>query len=540
MRSEESGTAEIPTLEVPAGRALFEGPARQALERAVLPPYLRRQRWFGGKARLIESVRFADWGDLPAGSTWAFLTLLEVHFEDGSDLYTLPLAVSTGEAAARIVRTMRSRVLARLTGPDGEALLHDALADDSACAALLGAIAEGRELALRAGRVRAFPTAAYPALRGRPEDPLPAAPGPETSSNSLVLFGGRLLLKLFRRLQAGTNPDFEVGRYLTEATDFDRIPKVAGAIEYHAPGGEHVTLAILQALVPNQGDGWHHTLEELGRYFARACGRDHGPGTQVTIGPYPEAAALGRRTAELHRALAAGAADPAFAPEPMTEADVAALAQDILAQGRQALEGMRTSLGRLPESVAPAARQFLEEAPAVLRQWAEAPGARPGATKIRCHGDYHLGQVLWADNDFVILDFEGEPTRTVEERRAKQSPLKDVAGMLRSFDYAAYAGLFAFTKDRPDDFERLAPWAERWRQGVSDAFLREYRATAAGAGLLPADAAQSEALLGAFLLAKALYELVYELNNRPDWVRIPLRGILSLLAAGRGVKRSVT
>jgi maltose alpha-D-glucosyltransferase/alpha-amylase len=535
MGSDDRPDPEIPTLEAPAGRALFEGPARQALERSVLPAYLRRQRWFGGKARRIESVRFADWGDLPAGSTWAFLTLLEVRFADGgADLYCLPLAVGSGAGAARIAQTMRSRVLARLTGPNGEAVLYDAPADDNACAALLAAIAEGRELALKAGRVRAYVTAAYPALRGDPSEPLPAERGPETSSNTLVLYGRRLLLKLFRRLEAGTNPDFEIGRYLTEQTDFDRIPKVAGTIEYHAPGGDHYTLAILQALVANQGDGWHYTLDELSRYFARAAGQ--GPGA---VGPYLHAAAtLGRRTGEMHRALAAGKSDPAFAPEPMTEADLAALARDVLAQGRQALEGMRASLARLPESVAPAARQFLEEAPAALRQWEAAPGVRPGAPKVRCHGDYHLGQVLWADGDFVILDFEGEPTRTVEERRAKQSPLKDVAGMLRSFDYAAYASLFAFTKDRPDDFGRLAPSAERWRQAVSDAFLSAYRATAGD--LLPADPAQAEALLDGFLLAKAFYELLYELNNRPDWVGIPLRGILALLEAGRPAERSLS
>jgi maltose alpha-D-glucosyltransferase / alpha-amylase len=520
MRNEEGP----PTLEAPAGRALFEGPARQALERAVLPQYLRGQRWFGGKARQIESVRFADWGELPAGATWAFLTLIEVRFQDGgADLYCLPLAVGRGGAASRALQTMRSRVLARLSGPDGEAVLYDAPADDNACRAMLSAIAEGRELPLRSGRVRAFATAAYSKLRGDPGEPLAVERGPETSSNTLVLFGRRLLLKLFRRLEAGTNPDFEVGRYLTEATDFDRIPKVAGAIEYHRPGGEHFTLAILQALVAHQADGWHHALDELSRYFERVAGKG-----EEGVGPYEQVAAtLGRRTAEMHRALAAGRSDPAFAPEPMTEADVAALGRETQAQGRRALEGMRASLGRLPESVAPAAREFLEEAPGVLRRWAEAPGVRPGAVKIRCHGDYHLGQVLWADGDFVILDFEGEPTRTVEERRAKQSPLKDVAGMLRSFDYAAYAGLFAFTRERPGDFGRLAPWAERWRQVVSAAFLDAYRATAAD--LLPADAAQCAALLDGFLLAKAFYELVYELNNRPDWVRIPLRGILALM-----------
>ncbi len=522
-------------MEVPAGRALFEGPARQALERAALPAYLRGQRWFGGKARQIESVRFADWGEMPAGATPAFLTLIEVRFRDGgADLYCLPLAVGGGDAASRIVQTMRSHVLARLSGPDGEAVLYDAPADDGACQALLGAIAEGRELALKAGRLRAFATAAYKELRGEPGETLAAERGPETSSNTLVRFGRRLLLKLFRRLEAGTNPELEVGRYLTEATGFDRIPKVAGAIEYHRPGGEHFTLAILQALVAHQGDGWHHTLDELGRYFERLTGAG-----EEDVGPYEQTAAtLGRRTAQMHRALAGGKSDPAFAPEPMTVADVAALAEEIQTQGRRALEGTIAGLKRLPAEVAPAAREFLEQAPAALRRWAAAPAVRPGALKIRCHGDYHLGQVLWADGDFIILDFEGEPTRTVAQRRARQSPLKDVAGMLRSFDYAAYAGLFAFTHDRPADFGRLAPSAERWRRGVSAAFLGAYRATAAD--LLPADTAQGAALLDAFLLAKALYELVYELNNRPDWVRIPLRGILALMETGREVERSVS
>jgi maltose alpha-D-glucosyltransferase/alpha-amylase len=184
--------------------------------------------------------------------------------------------------------------------------------------------------------------------------------------------------------------------------------------------------------------------------------------------------------------------------------------------------------------VAPAARRLLEEAPAALRRMQEGSPVRPGALKLRVHGDYHLGQVLWVENDFVILDFEGEPTRAVDERRAKQPPLKDVAGMLRSFDYAAYAGLFAFTQNAPDDFARLRPWAELWRQWVCAAFLREYRAAAGNAAFLPSDPGQFAALLDTFVLAKAFYELVYELNNRPDWVRIPLRGILALLESGQG------
>jgi maltose alpha-D-glucosyltransferase/alpha-amylase len=154
----------------------------------------------------------------------------------------------------------------------------------------------------------------------------------------------------------------------------------------------------------------------------------------------------------------------------------------------------------------------------------------PAATKIRIHGDYHLGQVLWVDNDFVILDFEGEPARTVEDRRQKASALRDVAGMLRSYHYAAYAGLFAFTRERPDDFARLEPWADLWHQWAAAAFLRGYRQAAGRARFVPGDPAAFAGLLDGFVLGKAFYELAYELNNRPDWVRIPLRGILALIA----------
>jgi len=254
------------------------------------------------------------------------------------------------------------------------------------------------------------------------------------------------------------------------------------------------------------------------------------PGALEAIGAYLHAAGtLGRRTAEMHLALA-DANDPDFAPEPFAPADAARLRESIREQGRKALATLRDNWEKLPEEVAPSARRLLDEGPGVLERLNQESPVHPDADKIRCHGDYHLGQVLRVENDFVILDFEGEPTRTVEERRAKQSPLKDVAGMVRSYHYAAYAGLFAFTQNDPDVFGRLEPWAELWFQWVSAAFLREYRAAAEGAAFLPSDPAP---LLDAFMLDKAFYELNYELNNRPDWVRIPLRGILALLDEGR-------
>jgi maltose alpha-D-glucosyltransferase/alpha-amylase len=565
----------LPAVEV-AGDwdGVLEG-ARVALEGSVLPGYLRSQRWFGGKARRVESVHLEDWGGLPGGSGRTFWALLDVWFADGaSDLYLLPVGVADGPAAVRMVESMRPWVLATLHGPAGEAVLHDALADDAACTAILNAIGDQREFVTQQGRIRGVPTAAFARLRGDASRRLPVVRGPATSSNSLVFYGRRLVLKLFRRLEVGVNPDMEVGRFLTEESPFGRTPATAGGLEYQRPGSPPMSLAIVQALAPNQGDGWRHAIDELGRYYDRASGRMHGPdplppdprrlaelvdaipppgALEIIDGWLHTAAVLGRRTAEMHLALCATGGlsaralgevetradkppvahtlDPAFVPEPVTDADLAALRNEIAGQARRALAALRDNLDRLQAQVQLAAAPLMHDADLPERAGRSVPD-HVAAAKIRCHGDYHLGQVLWVENDFVILDFEGEPTRTVEERRAKQSPLKDVAGMLRSFDYAAHAGLFAFTHSRPDDFFRLTPWADLWRQWVSAAFLRAYRDAAGPAPFMPAEQERFTALLDAFLLGKAFYELAYELNNRPDWVRIPLWGVLSLLGLG--------
>jgi maltose alpha-D-glucosyltransferase/alpha-amylase len=543
----------IPTLKGAVSReSLLDDNARQVLEQTVLPGYLRAQRWFGGKAQQIQSIRLVDWGELPTPKSQAFLALFEVELAGkGTDLYFLPLGVATGAGADWMLESQAAWVIARLSGPDGDAVLHDALANDSTCTALLDAIGSGREMATRHGQVRMFPTGAFRELRGSDEAPLPVVRGPATSSNSLVFYGERLLLKLFRRLEVGVNPDFEIGRFLTEESPFDRIPRVAGAMEYQRGGQGPITLAILQALVPNQGDGWRHVLAELAPYYERvATQTPTGEGLTPDRRPLPElaqqtppaavreaigsylqtAATLGRRTAQMHLALAGAANNPAFAPQPRSPTDAAALFDSIRREAKLSLTALRDNRERLPEEVRLEAGQLLEEGPRALERLGEGTPFRASATKIRCHGDYHLGQVLWVDNDFIILDFEGEPTRTVEQRRAKVSPLRDVAGMVRSYHYAAYAGLFNYTQNRPEDFGRLEPWAELWYQWTAASFLRAYRETAREADFLPSDPSSFTALLDGFMMEKAFYELAYELNNRPDWVRIPLRGILNLLA----------
>ncbi len=529
------------------------GPARERLEGSILPEFLRRQRWFAGKARTLSGVRIADLTSLGALPGRATLALLDVRFDDGgADTYLLPLAVATGPDAARLAADPRWGV-ATLEGPGGVAGLHDALADDGFCRALVDAIGSDRALPAGSGVFRGLSTEAFARARGATGADLPVRRSSAEQSNSAIILGDRLILKFFRRVEPGVNPDFEIGRFLTERARFTRVPETAGALEYRANGGEPSTVGILQGLVPNQGSGWEHALGELVGYYERAALRPElppdvsgvstldlaatGPPGPVreTLGPALEdAATLGRRTAEMHLALACDGRDPAFAPQPLSAGDLAALASDIRAQVETTLAALRRTLDGLPGPARDEGRLVLEGAPGLLDVLERLRAAEPGSAAIRVHGDYHLGQVLRVDSDYIILDFEGEPARPLAKRREKQSPVKDVVGMLRSFDYAAFAGLFAAAADRPELAGRLEPWARCWQAWTSAAFLRSYLATAGAAPFLPRDRADLATWLAAYTLDKALYELLYELNNRPDWVRIPLRGIVAMLGRGGG------
>jgi maltose alpha-D-glucosyltransferase/alpha-amylase len=365
------------------------------------------------------------------------------------------------------------------------------------------------------------------------------------------VYGERLALKVYRRLGEGVNPDLEIGRFLTDRAGFAHIPPVLGALEYQAERGASQTLAMLQGYVVNQGNAWRHTVDQVEQFFERVLEPRDGPhelsiprGNPLAlldqelpplvfeIGSYLETARLlGQRSAELHRALASDPDDPEFAPEPFTSLYQRSLYQSIRTGAVRALDLLRDRLPHLPEQSVSEARALLERREALLEAIRTIVGERIGGMRIRCHGDFHLGQLLCAGNDFTIIDFEGEPARSLGERRLKRSPLRDVAGMLRSFDYAVHHPLLGSGEGstRHEDVPQLEPWACFWRQWVSSAYLHAYLPGVSEAGVVPTEREELERLLRALLLDKATYELHYELNNRPDWVRIPIRGILDLL-----------
>jgi maltose alpha-D-glucosyltransferase / alpha-amylase len=347
-------------------------------------------------------------------------------------------------------------------------------------------------------------------------------------SNSSIIYGERVFLKLYRRLEEGVNPDAEILRFLG-ARSFPQVPPFRGALEFRRAGRAPQVLALATGMVANNGDAWSFTLRELTRQLECVVAGDANGAKQIEAVYVARAAQLGQRTGALHLALAADVDDANFAPEPLTAADFAELAETVRTTADQVLTGLS---GRL-DALDPAARRFASEllsAEPALRARIAALDAQPvAAAKTRTHGDYHLGQVLNAGGDFVIIDFEGEPARPLAERRRKRSPLRDVAGMLRSFHYAAHSALGTFTERRVE----LEPHAERWHERARSAFLSAWIETTAGASFVPVERAEFARLLDAFLLEKALYEVAYELNNRPAWLGIPLRGAVQIL---RGVR----
>ncbi|HEX7018451.1 MAG TPA: maltose alpha-D-glucosyltransferase [Gemmatimonadaceae bacterium] len=526
-----------------AWETVLDGNVRTLVEKESLLPFLHRQRWFGGKARPVRAARFIDWGLVRRGASPLFMSIVEVEYQDGGrERYFLPLSVVPGQE----VPADAQNAVARITGARKGVLVESGSADEFA-SALLAMLEQGGGIPTKRGVIRAIQTTAFADLRG--EEPLPFRRLAAEQSNTSVAFGHRLIMKLFRRIEAGPNPDVEIGRQLTTTMTFDRVPKVAGSIQYELGGDAPSDLAVVQQLVSSQADGWTHALDELARFFDDLEGSgdptpdlllperslvsllDETTPARVSdlSGAYVDSARLlGRRTAELHLALAGETRDAAFVPEPFGKTQIAAVIADASAHLRRATDPIERAVPTLPREVAADAERVLRDPAVVGDRLRAADALELTISRIRIHGDYHLGQVLWSEGDFYLLDFEGEPARPLAERRAKQSPLKDVAGMLRSFSYAAYAALFAHTATRPAEFERLERWAHVWQIWTSASFLRGYLSAAGRATFLPADIRQFEALLILFRLDKALYELNYELNNRPEWLRIPLRGILEL------------
>jgi maltose alpha-D-glucosyltransferase/alpha-amylase len=521
----------------------LEGEARARLE-AALPGFLTGRRWFRSKARPLRRARVTDCVRLELPDEAVRLALLEVEFAEGpAEAYVLPLrfAAGAGEWPGALARV-------RLATRQGErvGVLEEASGHPGFAKALLDALARRRRLRGRSVELRGQPTRRFRELAG--EGSPTARPLGVEQTNTSWRFGERLVGKLLRRLDEGESPELELSRHLSERAGYRNAAPLAGWLELVRGREEPVaTLALFHGWIPNEGDAWSFTLDQIELYLETvAARRDPAlpPPGELLAGPLPEetgsplapylelARLLGRRTGELHRALASDVGDPAFVPEPVTPFSQRAAYQALRSLAVRVFDRLNTSLAALPDALRPAAQALLEREADLLGRLREDADVAPGGWLVRCHGDYHLGQLLYTGGDFHVIDFEGEPARSLAERRRKRSALADVAGMLRSFDYATRSVL-ADTGEggrlRPEDAEALRPWARHWTHAVSRVFLASYLESVAPARLLPEDPERLRRSLDLHLLEKILYELGYELDNRPEWVAIPLSGLLERL-----------
>src|SRR5246127_3167595 len=514
----------------------------------LLPSYLATQRWFGGKARQIRSAEISDIVPLNKTRFEAFVLFVHLEYTTGpGEMYVLPLIwTEEPESAATDLK-----VHSAARGTDLH--LRNALTDDEFLRSLLDAIEKKAAFSGSEGEIRASFTSVFPALCGATASVLQPKPIKAEQSNSSIIYGDRAILKFFRRTAEGENPDLEIGRFLTEEKDFPHIPAVAGWIEYRGQDHSEMSLGILQAFVPNVGDAWQFTLKALSSFWKEAekyselhpaamlqnqgpvaDDRQNLPAPIIThISPYLDAVSqLGKRTAELHLALGAESTDPRFVPEPYTASFQREFKQALQALAERNFALLAMKLKELPAELRGKANDLIARQDQILRRYDAVLGNPIRAMRTRIHGDYHLGQVLYTGSDFVIIDFEGEPARPIAERRIKRSPLQDVAGMLRSFHYAAFSFHLASPDRAPAEEIKtydVRPWAERWYACVSERFLNGYFDNVVGASFVPPDHDELLPLLRLHLLDKAVYELGYELNNRPAWVAIPLEGISQLL-----------
>lgn len=500
---------------------------RNQFERELLPRHLQRQRWYAAKSEAPERATVAEHAVLKRGAQEWLLALVDAQGAHSSGRYFVPLALSYDDHDEDRSKALAGLAVCKVRQQAHMGLIADAMADEPFCRALFEAIGEVRDIKAEGGVLRFGRGAAYDSVVGD------LATGPQTlsrlttSSNSVTLLGERIFLKAYRHLQPGASIELEMGRYLTDVVAFPHCVPVAGSVEFVSADGRVWTLALLQAQVVNQGDAWAFTVDQL-------CQLLESSGNQGDDAPDRAAATvqrmqvLARRVAELHVALARRTGTPGFEPEPMDSADLQRWAASVRHDCQATLELLAQRRADWPPALRELAERVLEARSQLQSRIDEAARAAAVGLKIRIHGDLHLQQVLIQRDDFLIIDFEGEPQRSPEERRARHSAWRDVAGMLRSFDYARHTALRR-SAQAPGELERLAPLARSWADRVRQAFLDTYREVVHAGGLYTAgELVETAPLVDLFELEKALYELRYEVDNRPDWIGVPLAGIAAL------------
>ncbi|MDR9449880.1 MAG: maltose alpha-D-glucosyltransferase, partial [Acidimicrobiia bacterium] len=497
----------------------FQDPLRGDVE-ALLARYIPGRVWYHGGDRKVRHARLVDVIPLRRVLTDTYLVLVEIEYLDGDpQRYLLPLRFAFGERATGIWAQRPESILCRVEGDAGGGIVYDAASSEQFAPGLAGLMGDRKKVPGELGELRASSTQGSAIPDGL--DRVDVRALDDRQGHTSIMLGDQLVLKLLRRIEAGINPDLEIRRFLTEKTSFENLPAVRGWLEYQAPGEEATTLGIIQSYVPHEGEAWDGVTGSLGRLFETVLADDRLPQPDVPSGSLValtrrvppsalfeliaedvrSAETLGTRTAELHRALASNDDDLDFRPEPFTTLAQRSLYQSLRGEVRQAFASTRRALARLPEETRSVVEQTVGREGELIERLRGLISGKIDARRIRLQGDFRLEEILGSGNDFVFFDFAGDTTRPMSERRLKQSPLRDVAELIRSYHYAALAGLEKQLETGPvtsDRWAELEIWATAWYRWVSAAFLRNYLQGTAGTGLVPSDETSATALLDAF------------------------------------------
>ncbi|HQQ97433.1 MAG TPA: maltose alpha-D-glucosyltransferase [Cyclobacteriaceae bacterium] len=511
----------------------------RTLERRILQPFMKKCRWFGGKAKVISKVAVNKVTPVKVDGSTHYLTVIEVHYVQRlPEYYFLPMTFVPSEVMLdRFEYTAQSVVCrAEIQGKVG--FILDSSYDRSFRDYLFASMEKEVRVKDPDG-VLEFNNSVFSKINA---DLIESKILKVDSSNTAILYNDQYFFKFYRKIEKEINPDLEIARFLSENTSFRNSPKYSGSIEFRDDEGKTTVFGLLQEKVDNQGDAWNMTIDSVGRFYERVMAKakkeklpklvnrpalvfeDAPELIQEFIGRgfYERVVRLGQRTAEMHLALASDNTNPAFAPEPFTSNYQRSLYSSLRKLLRDRFKLLRQSLGKLNSDGQQLAERVLSLEDNILECFSEIYQIRINGVKTRIHGDYHLGQVLFTGKDFMIIDFEGEPGFSFSERRLKKSPYKDVAGMMRSFHYAAFGKILLNENYRQQDLQLLEAWAEQWQHYVSRFYLGAYMDKMGMGTELPAE---DDVLIRTYLIEKAVYELGYELNGRPDWTVIPLRGI---------------
>jgi len=523
---------------------MFSSRKQQVLLDKAFPNYFRKCRWFGGKARVIQKMEVVHHIPIPLKNENAGFLIIRVNYNEGlPELYQLPVSFSEQNDESDLRNTCPQSIITTVSLGERRGYLYDAVYSSTFRGALFELMAKRKKLKTDSGELNLYVQQNI----NKAGDTVISKVLSAEQSNTSIIFENTYFMKLYRKVDSVINPDLEITRFLTEVAQLKQVPKFIGAVELNQPGQPAMVLGMMQELVPNQGDAWVYFGDSLKRYFDRVVSQENIENLPPILGSLSEPATydqipeefqnilggayvervnlLGQRTGEMHLALNSNPQIPDFDPEPFSLHYQRSVFSSFTSLVRGTFQSLDKNIKKLPEAVQVEAQEVMAMKDDILNCLKQIFAEKITTMKIRIHGDYHLGQVLFTGKDFVIIDFEGEPARSFSERRLKRSPLRDVAGMIRSFHYAAYNALFQEQGVRKEDIAVLENWAEQWYHYASGFYIDAYLNTVKGSEFIPEEKKHLDILIQVFLLEKAIYELNYELNNRPDWVTIPIRGI---------------